>query len=166
MILIKDYDSFLISSLLTKLREKKYEGMLKNYGKRKIIESLFLNQAIIDNLSECPLLSSLWLKIASFYFVEGILGLNGIKSSPVHEDRVHKNLWLAKSQWLLSQGKFADCYHYIGKVGITYLLAKEERFLRRNIKVIETLLDLTSDSQTNHILHTQLVKASKDALRT
>ncbi|MGB8778692.1 MAG: hypothetical protein WCC82_10725 [Nitrososphaeraceae archaeon] len=213
MILIKDYDSFLISSLLTKLREKKYEGMLKNYGKRKIIESLFLNQAIIDNLSECPLLSSLWLKLAAYYFVEGILGLNGIKSSPVHEldqirdldlkdpdiatgincaldcigieragrsaisrslsaigdldkDRVHKNLWLAKSQWLLSQGKFADCYHYIGKVGITYLLAKEERFLRRNIKVIETLLDLTSDSQTNHILHTQLVKASKDALRT
>ena len=80
------------------------------------------------------------------------------------KDRVHKNLWLAKSQWLLSQGKFADCYHYIGKVGITCLLAKEERFLRRNIKVIETLLDLTSDSQTNHILHTQLVKASKDAL--
>ena len=33
------------------------------------------------------------------------------------KDRVHKNLWLAKSQWLLSQGKFADCYHYIGKVG-------------------------------------------------
>jgi hypothetical protein len=213
MILIKDYDSLHISSLLTKLKEKKYEGMLRSYGKRKIIESLFLNQAINDNLSKCPLLSSLWLKLAAYYFMEGVLGLNGIKSSPVHEldqirnldskdpeissgincaldcigieragrsaisrslsaikdldnDRVHKNLWLAKSQWLLSQGKFADCYHYIGKVGITYLLAKEERFLRRNIKVIETLLDLTSDSQTNHILHTQLVKASKDALRT
>jgi len=213
MILIKDYNSLHISSLLTRLKEKKYEGLLRNYGKRKIIESLFLNQAVNDNLSKSPLLSSLWLKRAAYFFTEGILGLNGIKSSPVHEldqirnldskdpkissgincaldcigieragrsaisrslsafrdldeDRVHKDLWLAKSQWLLSQGKFADCYHYIGKVGITYLLAKEERFLRRNLKVIETLLDLTSDSQANHILHTQLLKASKDALKT
>jgi hypothetical protein len=212
MILIKDYDSLHISSLLTKLKEKKYEGLLRNYGKRKIIESLFLNQAINDNLSKCPLLSSLWLKIAAYYFTEGILGLNGIKSSPAHEldqirnldskdpeilsgvkcaldcigiERagrsaisrsirairdldnvgVNNDLWLAKSEWLLSQGRFADCYHYIGRIGIMFLSSKEERFLRRNLSLIETMLDLTSDSQMNHILHTRLVKASKDALR-
>jgi hypothetical protein len=212
MILIKDYDSLHISSLLTKLKEKKYEGMLRSYGKRKIIESLFLNQAINDNLSKCPLLSSLWLKLAAYYFMEGVLGLNGIKSSPVHEldqirnldskdpeissgincaldcigieragrsaisrslrairdldnDGVNNGLWLAKSEWLLSQGRFADCYHYVGKVGITFL-SKDERFLRRNLSLIETLLDLTSDSQMNQILHARLVKASKNALRT
>lgn len=213
MILIKDYDSLHISSLLTKLKEKKYEGMLRSYGKRKIIESLFLNQAINDNLSKCPLLSSLWLKLAAYYFMEGVLGLNGIKSSPVHEldqirnldskdpeissgincaldcigieragrsaisrslrairdldnDGVNNGLWLAKSEWLLSQGRFADCYHYVGKVGITFFSSKDERFLRRNLSLIETLLDLTSDSQMNQILHARLVKASKNALRT
>jgi hypothetical protein len=213
MILIKDYNSLQISSLLTKLKEKRYEGLLRNYGKRKIIESLFLNQAVNDNLSKCPLLSSLWLKRAAYHFTEGILGLNGIKSSPVHEldqirnldskdpkissgincaldcigieragrsaisrslrairdldsDGVNIGLWLAKSEWLLSQGRFADCYHYVGKLGSMFLSSKADRFLRRNLSLIETLLDLTSDSQTNHILHARLVKASKDALRT
>jgi hypothetical protein len=212
MILIKDYDSLHISSLLTRLKEKRYEGLLRNYGKRKIIESLFLSQAINDNLSKYPLLSSLWLKRAAYYFMEGILGLNGIKSSPVHEldqirnldskdpdissgincaldcigieragrsaisrslrairdldnDVVNNGLWLAKSEWLLSQGKFADCYHYVGKAGITFLSSKDDRFLRRNLNSIETLLDLTSDSQMNHILHARLVKASNDAIR-
>jgi hypothetical protein len=213
MILIKDYNSLHISSLLTRLKEMKYEGLLRNYGKRKIIESLFLNQAVNDNLSKCPLLSSLWLKRAAYYFTEGILGLNGIKSSPVHEldqirnldskdpkissgincaldcigieragrsailrslrairdldgDGVNIGLWLAKSEWLLSQGRFADCYHYVGKLGSMFLSTKDDRFLRRNLSLIETLLDLTSDSQTNHILYARLVKASKDALRT
>jgi hypothetical protein len=213
MILIKDYNSLHISSLLTRLKGKEYEGLLRNYGKRKIIESLFLNQAVNDNLSKCPLLSSLWLKRAAYYFTEGILGLNGIKSSPVHEldqirnldskdpkissgincaldcigieragrsaisrslrairdldsDGVNIGLWLAKSEWLLSQGRFADCYHYVGKLGSMFLSSKDDRFLRRNLSLIETLLDLTSDSQTNHILHARLVKASKDALRT
>jgi hypothetical protein len=213
MILIKDYNSLRISSLLTRLKEKKYEGLLRNYGKRKIIESLFLSRAVNDNLSKCPLLSSLWLKRAAYYFTEGILGLNGIKSSPVHEldqirnldskdpkissgincaldcigieragrsaisrslrairdldsDGVNFGLWLAKSEWLLSQGRFADCYHYVGKLMSMFLSSKDDRFLRRNLNLIETLLDLTSDSQTNHILHARLVKASKDALRT
>jgi hypothetical protein len=213
MILIKDYNSLHISSLLTRLKGKEYEGLLRNYGKRKIIELLFLNQAVNDNLSKCPLLSSLWLKRAAYYFTEGILGLNGIKSSPVHEldqirnldskdpkissgincaldcigieragrsaisrslrairdldgDGVNIGLWLAKSEWLLSQGRFADCYHYVGKLGSMFLSSKDDRFLRRNLSLIETLLDLTSDSQTNHILHARLVKASKDALRT
>ena len=213
MILIKDYNNLHISSLLTRLKEKKYEGLLRNYGKRKIIESLFLNQAIKDNHSKCPLLSSLWLKRAAYYFTEGILGLNGIKSSPVHEldqirsldskdpeissgincaldcigieragrsaisrslrairdldnDGVNISLWFAKSEWLLSQGRFADCYYYNGKVGITFLSSKDDRFLRRNLSLIETLLDLTSDSQMNHNLHARLMKASKDALRT
>ena len=213
MILIKDYNSLHISSLLTRLKEKKYEGLLRNYGKRKIIESLFLNQVVNDNLSKCPLLSSLWLKRAAYYFTEGILGLNGIKSSPVHEldqirnldskdskissgincaldcigieragrsaisrslrairdldsDGVNIGLWLAKSEWLLSQGRFADCYHYVGKLGSMFLSSKDDRFLRRNLSLIETLLDLTRDSQTIHIMHARLVKASKDALRT
>jgi hypothetical protein len=213
MILIKDYNSLHISSLLTRLKGKEYEGLLRNYGKRKIIELLFLNQAVNDNLSKCPLLSSLWLKRAAYYFTEGILGLNGIKSSPVHEldqirnldskdpkissgincaldcigieragrsaisrslrairdldgDGVNIGLWLAKSEWLLSQGRFADCYHYVGKLGSMFLSSKDDRFLRRNLSLIETLLDLTSDSQTNHILHARLVKASKDVLRT
>jgi hypothetical protein len=213
MILLKDYDSFAVSSLLTKLKEKKYDMMLKTYGKRKIIESLFLIEAINKNLSKYPLLSSLWLKVSAYYFTEGILAMHGIKSSPIHEldqirgldlkgsefasginsaldcigieragrsaisrslkvvkalDRgeVCNDLWLAKSQWLLSQGRFADCYHYIGRVATTYLSSKDEDFLIRNLKPIEILLDLTSDSQSNHKLHKQLVKASRNALKS
>jgi hypothetical protein len=156
-------------------------------------------------------LSSLWLKIAAYRFIEGILALHGIKSSPVHEleqirgldvkrsniasginyalecigiERAGRSavsrslkvirginkmefgsdLWLAKSQWLLSRGRVADCYHYIGKVAATYFSSKEEVFLRRYMRPIEILLDLTNDSQSNCKLHERLVKASKDAL--
>jgi hypothetical protein len=212
MIMIKDYDNFLVSSLLAKLREKKYAQLLQSYGKKKIIDSLFLIEVIDKNQFKCPSLSSLWLKIAAYHFIEGILALHGIKSSPVHEleqirgldvkrsniasginyalecigiERAGRSavsrslkvirginkmefgsdLWLAKSQWLLSRGRVADCYHYIGKVAATYFSSKEEVFLRRYMRPIEILLDLTNDSQSNCKLHERLVKASKDALR-
>jgi hypothetical protein len=211
MIMIKDYDNFLVSSLLAKLREKKYAQLLQSYGKKKIIDSLFLIEVIDKNQFKCPSLSSLWLKIAAYHFIEGILALHGIKSSPVHEleqirgldvkrsniasginyalecigiERAGRSavsrslkvirginkmefgsdLWLAKSQWLLSRGRVADCYHYIGKVAATYFSSKEEVFLRRYMRPIEILLDLTNDSQSNCKLHERLVKASKDAL--
>jgi hypothetical protein len=211
MIMIKDYDNFLVSSLLAKLREKKYAQLLQSYGKKKIIDSLFLIEVIDKNQFKCPSLSSLWLKIAAYHFIEGILALHGIKSSPVHEleqirgldvkrsniasginyalecigiERAGRSavsrslkvirginkmefgsdLWLAKSQWLLSRGRVADCYHYIGKVAATYFSSKEEVFLRRYMRPIEILLDLTNDSQSNCKLHERLVKACKDAL--
>jgi hypothetical protein len=211
MIMIKDYDNFLVSSLLAKLREKKYAQLLQSYGKKKIIDSLFLIEVIDKNQFKCPSLSSLWLKIAAYHFIEGILALHGIKSSPVHEleqirgldvkrsniasginyalecigiERAGRSavsrslkvirginkmefgsdLWLAKSQWLLSRGRVADCYHYIGKVAATYFSSKEEVFLRRYMRPIEIVLDLTNDSQSNCKLHERLVKACKDAL--
>jgi hypothetical protein len=213
MIILKDYDSFLVSSLLVKLKEKRYNDILKTYGKRKIIESLFLIEAIDKNLSKYPPLSSLWLKIAAYHFTEGILAIHGVKSSPIHEldqircldmkgpkiasginsaldcigieragrsaisrslkvvkaldkEEVCNGLWLAKSQWLLSQGRVADCYYYIGKLAARHFASKEESFLRRNLRPIEILLDLTRDSQSIYKLHGQLVKAAKDALRT
>ena len=213
MIMLKDYDSFLVSSLLVKLKEKRYNDILKTYGKRKIIESLFLIEAIDKNLSKYPPLSSLWLKIAAYHFTEGILAIHGVKSSPIHEldqircldmkgpkialginsaldcigieragrsaisrslkvvkaldkEEVCIGLWLAKSQWLLSQGRVTDCYYYIGKLAARHFASKEESFLRRNLQPIEILLDLTRDSQSICKLHGQLVKAAKDALRT
>jgi hypothetical protein len=196
-----------------KLKEKRYNDILKTYGKRKIIESLFLIEAIDKNLSKYPPLSSLWLKIAAYHFTEGILAIHGVKSSPIHEldqircldmkgpkiasginsaldcigieragrsaisrslkvvkaldkEEVCNGLWLAKSQWLLSQGRVADCYYYIGKLAARHFASKEESFLRRNLQPIEILLDLTRDSQSIYKLHGQLVKAAKDALRT
>jgi hypothetical protein len=212
MIMLKDYDSFFISSLLTKLKEKRYNDVLKTYGKRKIIESLFLVEAIDKNLSKYPPLSSLWLKIAAYHFIEGILAIHDVKSSPIHEldqirclnmkgpkimsgidsaldcigieragrsvisrslnvvkaldkKEVCNGLWIAKSQWLLSQGRVADCYYYIGKLAARYFASKDENFLRRNLQPIEILLDLTRDSHSIYKLRSWLVKASKDALR-
>lgn len=212
MIILKDYDSFLMSSLLTKLKEKRYNEILKTYGKRKIIESLFLIEAIDKNVYKYPSLSSLWLKIAAYNFTEGILAIHGVKSSPIHEldqircldikgpkiasgihsaldcigieragrsaisrslkvvkaldkKEVCNSLWLAKSQWLLSQGRVADCYYYIGKLAARHYASQEESYLRRNLQPIEILLDLTRDSQTIYNLHGRLVTASRDALR-
>jgi hypothetical protein len=213
MIILKDYDSFFVSSLLAKLKEKRYNEILKTFGKKKIIESLFLTEAINRNLSKYPQLSSLWLKMAAYHFTEGILAIHGVKSSPVHEldqirclgmkgrkivsgiesaldcigieragrsaisrslkvietlnkEEFSYGLWLTKSRWLLSQGRVADCYYYIGKLAAGYFASKDEIFLRRNLQPIEILLDLTRDSHSIYKLHSQLVRASKEALRT
>jgi hypothetical protein len=213
MMVLKDHDCFLLSSLLANLREKKYDQLLKLHGKRQIIESLFLFDDITKNLSKHPLLSSLWLKISAYHFIKGILAICGIKSSPVHEleqvrslqvrspeitsglnsaldcigieragrsaisrslkvirsldkSEVSKMIWLTKSQWLLSQGRVADTYYYIGRMAAEYLLSKDETFLIRYLKPIGMLLDLTTDQQSIHRLHAQLMRASKDALRT
>jgi hypothetical protein len=77
-----------------------------------------------------------------------------------------KVIWLTKSQWLLSQGRAADTYYYNGRMAAEYLLSKDETFLIRYLKPIGMLLDLTTDQQSIHRLHTQLMRASKDALRT
>jgi hypothetical protein len=212
MMVLKDHDCFLLSSLLAKLREKKYNQLLKLHGKRQIIESLFLFDEITKNLSKLPLLSSFWLKISAYHFIKGILAICGIKSSPVHEleqvrslqergpeitsglnsaldcigieragrsaisrslkvirsldkSEVSKVIWLTKSQWLLSQGRVADTYYYIGRMAAEYLSSKDEAFLLRYLKPVGMLLDLTTDQQSIHGLHKQLMRASKDALR-
>jgi hypothetical protein len=85
MVILKDNDNFFLSSMLARLKEKKYDRLLKIYARRQIVESLFLYESIDKNLSKCPILSSFWLKISAFHYISGILAIHGIKSSPSHE---------------------------------------------------------------------------------
>jgi hypothetical protein len=74
-------------------------------------------------------------------------------------------IWLKKSQWLLSQGRIADTYYYIGRMAAEYSLSKDETFLIRYLKPIGILLDLSTDQHSIYTLHAELVRASKDALK-
>src|SRR5688500_16008469 len=65
MEILKDNDSFFLSSLMAKLKEKRTERLIRMYGKRQIVESFFLYESITKNLSNRPLLSSFWLKISA-----------------------------------------------------------------------------------------------------
>lgn len=85
MEILKDNDSFFLSSLMAKLKEKRTDRLLRMYGKRQIVESFFLYESITKNISYRPLLSSFWLKISAYYLIKGILAMHGIMSSPAHE---------------------------------------------------------------------------------
>jgi hypothetical protein len=76
------------------------------------------------------------------------------------------SLWRAKAQWMLKQGKMADSYYYVGKMAAEYVLSKDEGFIVKFLKPIGILLDLSTDSQSIHTLHTLLIKASNDTLKS
>jgi hypothetical protein len=213
MEILKDNDSFFLSSLMAKLKEKRPDRLVRMYGKRQIVESFFMYESITKNLSRWPLLSSFWLKVSAYYLIKGILAIHGNMSSPSHEleqvrslevksaeiasaintaldcvgieragsssisrslkvfgalDKSTMNsvLWRAKSQWMLKQGKVADSYYYIGKMAVDYILSKDEGFIVRFLKPIGILLDLSTDPQLIHTLHSLLIKASKDTLKS
>jgi hypothetical protein len=75
-------------------------------------------------------------------------------------------LWRAKAQWMLKQGRMADSYYYIGKMATEYMLSKDEGFIVKFLKPIGILLDLSTDPQLIHTLHSLLIKASKDTLKS
>ena len=213
MEILKDNDSFFLSSLMAKLKEKSPDRLLRMYGKRQIVESFFLYESITKNLSNRPLLSSFWLKISAYYLIKGILAMHGIMSSPAHEleqvrdlhvksaeiasgiktaldcigiERAGSSaisrslkvfsafekatmsslLWRAKAQWMLKEGRMADSYYYIGKMATEYMLSKDEGFIVRFLKQIGILLDLSTDPQSIHTLHSLLIKASNDTLKS
>ncbi len=211
MEILKDNDSFFLSSLMAKLKEKRTDRLLRAYGKRQIVESFFLYESITKNLSNRPLLSSLWLKISAYYWIKGILAMHGIMSSPAHEleqvrdlhvksaeiasgittaldcigieragssailrslkvfsmfETTSSLLWRAKAQWMLKQGRMADSYYYVGKMAAEYMLLKDEGFIVKFLKPIGILLDLSTDPQSIHTLHSLLIKASNDTLKS
>jgi hypothetical protein len=213
MEILKDNDSFFLSSLMAKLKEKRTDRLLRMYGKRQIVESIFLYESITKNLSNRPLLSAFWLKISAYYLIKGILAMHGIMSSPAHEleqvrdlhvrsaeiasginaaldcigieragssaisrslkvfsvfgkSTMSSLLWRAKAQWMLKQGRMADSYYYIGKMATEYMLSKDEGFIVKFLKPIGILLNLSTDPQSIHTLHSLLIKASNDTLKS
>jgi hypothetical protein len=91
MIIIQDDDSLsLSSSSLSSANnvsafQQHYLRVLRGLGKKSIINSLFYHEIITKNIQKNSVLGAMWLKIAAYDFLEGILALSEIKPMPIHE---------------------------------------------------------------------------------
>ena len=91
MIIIQDDNSLsLSSSSLSSANnvsafQQHYLKVLRGLGKKSIINSLFYYEKITKNIQKNSVLAAMWLKIAAYDFLEGILALSEIKPMPIHE---------------------------------------------------------------------------------
>ena len=91
MIIIQDDNSLsLSSSSLSSANnasafQQHYLRVLRGLGKKSIINSLFYHEKITKNIQKNSVLAAMWLKIAAYDFLEGILALSEIKPMPIHE---------------------------------------------------------------------------------
>ena len=91
MIIIQDDNSLsLSSSSLSSANnvsafQQNYLRVLRGLGKKSIINSLFYHEKITKNIQKNSVLAAMWLKIAAYDFLEGILALSEIKPMPIHE---------------------------------------------------------------------------------
>ena len=86
MIPIQDDDSFIVrSSVNNVITFQNYLKLLRRFGKKSIINSLFSHGKVTKNICNNSVLAGMWLKIAAYGFLEGTLALSGIKPMPTHE---------------------------------------------------------------------------------
>jgi hypothetical protein len=87
MIIIQDADGLILSSLsINKIHSvQDYLKVLRGFGKKSIINSLFYHEKITKSIQKNSVLAGMWLKIAAYDFMEGILALSEIKPMPIHE---------------------------------------------------------------------------------
>jgi len=88
MVVFREYDNFMIPSVhgFQRNMDKGYlDRTMKKFGKRGIIDSLFYHENITRNLSKQPLLAAMWLKIAAYSYLQGLLKLQGLNVMPLHE---------------------------------------------------------------------------------
>ena len=85
MILLRDDNNFILSSAINGLTLKDYQMKLIAFGRRAMINCIFHSDKINNTIRTQPLLSSLWIKISAYDFLEGILALSGLKPMPIHE---------------------------------------------------------------------------------
>lgn len=110
MVLLKDYDNLILSSRTADFHnKKKYERLLQIFGRKTIINSLFCYDMIASNLYKRPILSSMWLKVAAYYFLEGVLALYDIKSSPLHELKQIRNLVIEREGIAIGINTALEC---------------------------------------------------------
>jgi hypothetical protein len=87
MIIIQGYNGLSLSSLsINKIYSvEHYLKVLRGFGKKSIINSLFYHDKITKSIEKNSVLAGMWLKIAAYDFLEGILALSEIKPMPIHE---------------------------------------------------------------------------------
>ena len=83
MTILKDTNKFALSSAATYITQEKYGKALVAAGKKSLISSLFCQQKM--HQAKQPAVAAMWLKIASYDFLDGMLALSGSRPMPLHE---------------------------------------------------------------------------------
>jgi hypothetical protein len=82
MVILKDNSKFMLSSVAKDITVEKYKKMLAAEGKKLLISSLFCQQKMRQ--AKHPLVAAMWLKIAAYEFMDGMLALSGNRPMPLH----------------------------------------------------------------------------------
>lgn len=83
MIVLKDNNKLMLSSVAKDIIvTKKNRRMLAASGKKLLISSLFSQQKMRD--AKHPMVAAMWLKVAAYEFIDGMLALSGNRPMPVH----------------------------------------------------------------------------------
>jgi hypothetical protein len=82
MIILKDNSKFTLSSVAKDITVEKFKKMLAAEGKRLLISSLFCQQKMRE--AKHPMITAMWLKIAAYDFMDGMLAMSGNRPMPLH----------------------------------------------------------------------------------
>jgi hypothetical protein len=82
MIVLKDNNKLMLSSAAKDIIAGKKRRMLAALGKKLLITSLFCQQKMRG--AKHPTVAAMWLKVAAYEFIDGILALSGNRPMPVH----------------------------------------------------------------------------------
>ena len=82
MIVLKDNDKLMLSSAAKDIIAGKKRRMLAALGKKLLITSLFCQQKMRG--AQHPTVAAMWLKVAAYEFIDGMLALSGNRPMPVH----------------------------------------------------------------------------------
>ncbi|HEU4605647.1 MAG TPA: hypothetical protein VFS46_05355 [Nitrososphaera sp.] len=83
MAILKDTSKFALSSAARNITPEKYKRALAAAGKKSLISSLFCQQKM--GHTNHPAVAAMWLKVAAYDFVGGMLAMSGSRPMPLHE---------------------------------------------------------------------------------
>ncbi len=82
MVILKDNAKLTLSSAAKDIISERYTKTLASSGKKSLISSLFCQQKMREN--KHPIVAAMWLKIAAYKFIDGMIALSGNRPMPVH----------------------------------------------------------------------------------
>jgi hypothetical protein len=82
MVILRDNSKLMLSSAAKDIIAEKYKKMLAASGKKLLISSLFCQQKM--RRTNHPMIAAMWLKIAAYEFIDGMLVLSGNRPMPMH----------------------------------------------------------------------------------
>jgi hypothetical protein len=82
MVVLKDNNQLMLSSATKGIIAEKNKKTLAALGKKLLISSLFCQQKMRG--TNHPTIAAMWLKVAAYEFIDGMLALSGNRPMPVH----------------------------------------------------------------------------------